>query len=158
MLRGIAARLLRDFGASVYCPDAPQGGALFASYRIITTAGMQGCRDAGMLYCFTEDLTRRGPLARRIIQTISSQSKPPYGGLRAVSMRTTAILKLRNIETLISQSNPSQSNPKLQHVMTNLGKKLTNKEVDEMIREVDIDGDGQVNYKDFVTILTSTVA
>ena len=29
-------------------------------------------------------------------------------------------------------------------VMTNLGEKLTDEEVDEMIREADIDGDGQV--------------
>lgn len=33
------------------------------------------------------------------------------------------------------------------HVMTNLGEKLTDDEVDEMIREADIDGDGQVNYE-----------
>jgi len=37
----------------------------------------------------------------------------------------------------------------LRHVMTNLGEKLTDEEVDEMIREADIDGDGQVNYEDF---------
>ncbi|KAG7244284.1 hypothetical protein INR49_004423 [Caranx melampygus] len=36
----------------------------------------------------------------------------------------------------------------LRHVMTNLGEKLTDEEVDEMIREADIDGDGQVNYED----------
>ena len=35
----------------------------------------------------------------------------------------------------------------LRHVMTNLGEKLTDAEVDEMIHEADIDGDGMVNYE-----------
>ena len=39
--------------------------------------------------------------------------------------------------------------------MTNLGEKLTDEEVDKMIREADIDGDGQVNYEEFVTMMTS---
>ncbi|KAI4583536.1 hypothetical protein MJG53_008749 [Ovis ammon polii x Ovis aries] len=42
----------------------------------------------------------------------------------------------------------------LRHVMTNLGEKLTDEEVDEMIREADIDGDGQVNYEE--TLLDTT--
>ena len=39
--------------------------------------------------------------------------------------------------------------------MTNLGEKLSDEEVDEMIREADIDGDGQVNYEEFVRMMTS---
>ena len=49
----------------------------------------------------------------------------------------------------------SCSAAELRHVMTNLGEKLTDEEVDEMIREADIDGDGQVNYEEFVTMMTS---
>ena len=40
----------------------------------------------------------------------------------------------------------------LRHVMTNLGEKLTDEEVDEMIKEGDIDGDGQVNYEGTFTL------
>ena len=47
------------------------------------------------------------------------------------------------------------SSAELRHVMTNLGEKLTDEEVDEMIREADIDGDGQVNYEEFVAMMTS---
>ena len=35
----------------------------------------------------------------------------------------------------------------LRLVMSNLGEKLTDEQVDEMIRKADIDGDGQVNYE-----------
>ena len=41
----------------------------------------------------------------------------------------------------------------LKQVMTNLGEKLTDEEVDEMIREADIDGDGQINYEEFVKMM-----
>ena len=43
----------------------------------------------------------------------------------------------------------------LRHVMTNIDEKLTDEEVNEMIRKADIDDDGQINYEEFVTIMTS---
>jgi len=41
----------------------------------------------------------------------------------------------------------------LRHVMTNLGEKLTDEEVDEMARESGVDGDGQVKYEDFIKMM-----
>ena len=38
----------------------------------------------------------------------------------------------------------------LRHVMTNLGEKLTDEEVDEMIRKAKVVADGKVNFKEFV--------
>ena len=35
----------------------------------------------------------------------------------------------------------------LRHVMTNMGEKLTDEEVDEMLKEADTEGSGMVNYE-----------
>ncbi|XP_031628406.1 calmodulin-A-like isoform X4 [Contarinia nasturtii] len=47
------------------------------------------------------------------------------------------------------------SSTELRHVMTNLGERLSDEEVDDMIKEADSDGDGMVNYEEFVMILTA---
>jgi Ca2+-binding EF-hand superfamily protein len=41
----------------------------------------------------------------------------------------------------------------LRHVMINLGEKLTDEEVNQMIQEADINGDGQVDYEEFVKMM-----
>ena len=38
----------------------------------------------------------------------------------------------------------------LRHVMMNLGEKLSEDEVDEMMREADVDGDGEINYEGMI--------
>jgi len=43
----------------------------------------------------------------------------------------------------------------LRHVMTSLGEKLSDEEVDEMIKEADTDNDGQINYHEFVKMMMS---
>lgn len=37
----------------------------------------------------------------------------------------------------------------IRFVMSALGEEVTEEEIDEMIRMLDIDGDGQVNFKEF---------
>ncbi|XP_070538755.1 calmodulin-like [Ptychodera flava] len=44
----------------------------------------------------------------------------------------------------------------LRNVMANLGEKMTEEEIEEMIREADTDGNGQVDYEEFVQMMTST--
>jgi len=41
----------------------------------------------------------------------------------------------------------------LRNVMANLGETLTDEDVDEMVREADLDGDGQINYEEFVKMM-----
>ena len=51
-------------------------------------------------------------------------------------------------------SNGFISAAELKQMMDSLGEKLTDEEVDEMVRVADMDGDGQVNYEEFVTLMT----
>jgi len=52
-----------------------------------------------------------------------------------------------------SDGNGMISSEELRQIMHNLGEKLTTEEVDEMVREADIDGDGQINYEEFVRMM-----
>lgn len=39
--------------------------------------------------------------------------------------------------------------------MINLGEKLTEEEVQQMISEADLDGDGQVDFEEFVKLMST---
>ena len=54
---------------------------------------------------------------------------------------------------LIKDGDGLISADELMQVMSNLGENLTDDEVGMMIREADVDGDGQVNYDEFVKML-----
>ena len=41
----------------------------------------------------------------------------------------------------------------LRNIMTNLSEKLTDDEIDEMVKNADTDGDGEIHFKEFSTIV-----
>ena len=43
----------------------------------------------------------------------------------------------------------------LRGVMTTLGEKLTDEEIEDLIKEADIDSDGMINYHEFVKMMLS---
>jgi len=43
----------------------------------------------------------------------------------------------------------------LRLIMMNLGEKLTDDEIDEMIQCADVDGDGQINYEEFINLMST---
>lgn len=45
----------------------------------------------------------------------------------------------------------------LKDVMMNLGEKMTDDEFDDMIAEADIDGDGQIDYEEFIAMMTQNM-
>ncbi|XP_068217963.1 uncharacterized protein [Palaemon carinicauda] len=46
------------------------------------------------------------------------------------------------------------SSTELRHVMTSLGEKMSEQEVEDMIKDASPNGDGRVNYEEFVNIIT----
>ena len=46
------------------------------------------------------------------------------------------------------------SRQELRSVMLNLGEKLSDDEIESLIDDIDIDGDGQINYEEFYIMMT----
>lgn len=100
-------------------------------------------------------------MIRRIVQGLY------IGGVAGILQRLlypVAVLVVRNkdeeelieaFEVFDENYNGFISAAELRHVLTNLGDQLTDEEVDDMIREVDVDVDGQINYRELVKKITS---
>ena len=76
---------------------------------------------------------------------------PEFLSLMARIMKDTDKVFDRGGNGLISEV-------KLRYLMKNLGKKFTDEEVDKMIREVDTDKNGQINYEQFVRIMITKLS
>ncbi|XP_008835071.1 calmodulin-like protein 5 [Nannospalax galili] len=63
--------------------------------------------------------------------------------------------ELRAVFSVFDQNGDGHiSVDELKQAMTQLGEKLSQEELDAMIREADVDKDGKVNYEEFVRILS----
>ena len=52
-----------------------------------------------------------------------------------------------------TESNGLIFNQNLSHIIRTLGETLTDKEIEEIISEADVDGDGFINYEEFVKLI-----
>ena len=79
---------------------------------------------------------------------------PEFLDIMAHKMKDTDSVEAINeaFRTFDTDHSGTISADELKHVLTNLDEKVTEEEVDEMIAEADIDGDGQINYEEFMKI------
>ena len=97
---------------------------------------------------------------KRMIQEVDSDGNGEVDFQEFLTMMTH---KMHNIDTedemreafkLFDRDGNGDISPaELKQVMNNLGERLTEAEVDLMIREVDANGDGQVNYEGKILFL-----
>ena len=53
------------------------------------------------------------------------------------------------------ENNGLISNEELFHIIRTFGETLTDKEIEDIISEADVDGDGYINYEEFVRMMTA---
>ena len=69
---------------------------------------------------------------------------------------TKIVIKIEILNKICFQDgNGFINRMELRSVMMNLGEKLTDEEIESLIDDVDIDGDGQINYEEFFIMMTS---
>uniref|UniRef100_A0ABI7Y7X8 EF-hand domain-containing protein n=1 Tax=Felis catus TaxID=9685 RepID=A0ABI7Y7X8_FELCA len=95
----------------------------------------------------------QNPTEDELQDMINKVDADNVGTIEFPEFLTMTARKMKESDIFDKDINGRISAAELCHVMTNLGEKLTDEEVGEMIREADIDGDGQVNYEEFVDSL-----
>jgi calmodulin len=52
-----------------------------------------------------------------------------------------------------TDGNGSITSEELRQIFSNFGEKLTDEEISDMIKEADTDGDGEINYQEFIRMM-----
>jgi calmodulin len=105
----------------------------------------------------------QNPTEAEILEMIRELDKDTSG---TINFEEFVLLMSKNVKTNLNKDDIIQafqvfdinstgviSSKELRHVATNLGEKLSEEEANEMIRLADSDGDGLINYEDFIQMM-----
>ena len=105
----------------------------------------------------------QNPTETDLIQMIEAVSKPGSKKIgfdefvemmeRKNNEEDTEVEIINAFRVFDTESNGLISNQKLAHIIRTLGETLTDKEIEEIINEADVDGDGFINYEEFVRMM-----
>jgi calmodulin len=105
----------------------------------------------------------QNPTEAEILEMIKDLDKDKNSSISFDEFAILMVDKMKNVDTeqevrdafrvFDVNGNGFLSADELRHVATNLGEKLTEEEANEMIRSANVDGNGQINYEDFVNLM-----
>ncbi len=82
---------------------------------------------------------------------------PEFLDLMTTKMKETELEEqlIETFKVFDRDGNGLLSGQELKYVMAVVGEVLTDQEVDELIKQADVDGDGFINYQEFVKMMTA---
>ena len=107
----------------------------------------------------------KNPTEQQLIQIIENVAKPGSDKIRFDDFtdfmekknkeNDTEIEIINTFQIFAVENNGLIPNEELFHIIRTFGETLTDKEIEEIISEADVDGDGYINYEEFVRMMTT---
>ena len=107
----------------------------------------------------------KNPTEQQLIQIIENVAKPGSDKIRFDDFtdfmekknkeNDTEIEIINTFQIFAAENNGLIPNEELFHIIRTFGETLTDKEIEDIISEADVDGDGYINYEEFVRMMTT---
>ena len=107
----------------------------------------------------------KNPTEQQLIQIIENVAKPGSDKIRFDDFtdfmekknkeNDTEIEIINTFQIFAAENNGLIPNEELFHIIRTFGETLSDKEIEEIISEADVDGDGYINYEEFVRMMTT---
>ena len=105
----------------------------------------------------------KNPTEQQLIQIIENVAKPGSDKIRFDDFtdfmekknkeNDTEIEIINTFQIFAAENNGLIPNEELFHIIRTFGETLTDKEIEDIISEADVDGDGYINYEEFVRMM-----